>query len=114
MIAYPMLAFKMCQLDISQQDLANMIGMKRATLHMKLSGRNKFKEYEKFKIAQALKCTDMDRFILFANREESKSLETAIKVNIHYRTFLPFMIEAAKLVEQKKGVKADDIAETTT
>ena len=108
MIAYPMLAFKMCQLDISQQDLANMIGMNRSTLHMKLSGRHAFKEYEKFKIAQALKCTDIDRNILFVDREGSKGLETAIKVNIHYRSFLPFMIEAAKLIEQKKGVKADD------
>jgi hypothetical protein len=85
-----------------------MIGMKRATLHMKLSGRNKFKEYEKFKIAKALKCTDMDQFILFVNREESKSLETAIKVNIHYRTFLPFMIEATKLVEQKKEERSNE------
>lgn len=107
MIAYPMLAFKMCQLDISQQDLANMIGMKRATLHMKLSGRNKFKEYEKFKIAKALKCTDMDLSILFVDRNGSEALEGVIKMNIHYRTFLPFMIEAAKLVEQKKEAKSD-------
>ena len=108
MIAYPMLAFKMCQLDISQQDLANMIGMKRATLHMKLSGRHRFMEYEKFKIAKALKCTDIDLNILFVDRNGSEALEGVIKMNIHYRTFLPFMIEAAKLVEQKKEAKADD------
>ena len=108
MIAYPMLAFKMCQLDISQQDLANMIGMNRATLHMKLSGRHTFKEYEKFKIARALKCDDINRDILFVDREGSKGLETAIKVNIHYRSFLPFMIEAAKLVEQKKEERSNE------
>lgn len=107
MIAYPMLAFKMCQLDISQQDLANMIGMNRATLHMKLSGRHTFKEYEKFKIARALKCADMDLNILFVDRNGSEALEGVIKMNVRYRTFLPFMIEAAKLVEQKKEVKAD-------
>lgn len=108
MIVYPMLAFKMSQKDISQQDLANMIGMNRGTLHMKLSGRHGFQEYEKYKIACALGCETMNRAVLFVDREGSRAIEASVTINTRYDSFFVFLDKVMQNMEKKKEVKADD------
>ena len=79
---YPVLAYKMCQKDITQQDLAEMIGIKRQTLHLKLSGRHRFNDYVKQKIREALNCDNIDLHILFVNREESMRFEIAVRARM--------------------------------
>jgi len=56
---------KLVDLEITQKRLAEMLGIDKSSLNMKLSGKKQFKEYEMYKICEILKLT-LNQVFLFS------------------------------------------------
>lgn len=66
---YPMLLFMMAYRDIRYGELADKINMSRSTFYAKIRGIVPFKHYDMYRIQKALKCEQMPREMLFADRK---------------------------------------------
>ena len=80
MTAYPVLAFKMAQMDITSNEIEAELGVHKGYFSNKFVGRRPFSDYEKIKIKKLLGCEKMDDSVLFADRQASKKLEQTIGI----------------------------------